>query len=318
MSENFHFETLTAFPQSRLNPPSLHYIDTVILSYFKMTTFVLDPATDIVASVPRINRQFQRRQYRDKQFKGGEGEWKKKIDQSATVYVGNLSCYTNEYQLYELFTRCGSVRRIIMGLDKIKKTPCGFCFVEFDDRDSALQSVKFLSRTHLDGREIQVDMDAGFEEGRQFGRGAHGGQIGDERRRERDQSGAGGYQQGPRGPTGSAPILTRSITVVACIALISILMLANQFDSVTSDQVIRPFGPTGNREFISPAYIRRAQLSENRMAFERSFARMLVGIMKNAKPSLLRAFIQETLNDKQLKEIAIGMFFNNTGTDEET
>lgn len=283
-----------------------------------MTTHILDPATDVVASVPRITRQFQRRQYKDKQFKGGEGEWKKKLEQSTTIYVGNLSCYTNEYQLYELFTRCGSVRRIIMGLDKIKKTPCGFCFVEFDERESALQSVKFLNRTHLDGREIQVDMDAGFEEGRQFGRGARGGQVGDERRRDRDQGGGpGGYQQGQRGGFGGAPILTRSITIVSCIALISILVLACQFDIAVSDQVIRPFGASGNREFLSPAHIRRAQLSENRIAFERSFARTLVGVMKNAKPSLLRAFIQETLNDKQLKEIAIGMFFNNTGSDEE-
>lgn len=277
-----------------------------------MTTFVLDPAADLVASVPRMTRQFHRKQYRDKQFKGGESEWKKKLDQSATVYVGNLSCYTNEYQLYELFTRCGSVRRIIMGLDKIKKTPCGFCFVEFDERESALKSVKFISRTKLDGREIQVDMDAGFEEGRQFGRGAHGGQIGDERRREREQGGGGGGYTGQRGNPGAATILTRSITIVTCIALISVFLMSNQIDMVSSDTVIRPFGSERSREFLSPAHIRRAQLSDNRDAFERSFARALVGIMKSAKPSLLKAFIQATLADKQLKEIAIGMFFNNT------
>jgi RNA recognition motif-containing protein len=30
-----------------------------------------------------------------------------------------------------VFSKCGDVKRIIMGLDKFKKTPCGFCFVEY-------------------------------------------------------------------------------------------------------------------------------------------------------------------------------------------
>lgn len=50
---------------------------------------------------------------------------------SCTLYVGNLSFYTTEEQIFELFSKCGDVKRIIMGLDKFKKTPCGFCFVEY-------------------------------------------------------------------------------------------------------------------------------------------------------------------------------------------
>ena len=53
---------------------------------------------------------------------------------STTLYVGNLSFYTTEEQLYELFGRAGDVKKIIMGLDKFKKTPCGFCFVEYFTR----------------------------------------------------------------------------------------------------------------------------------------------------------------------------------------
>lgn len=45
--------------------------------------------------------------------------------------MGNLSFYTTEEQIHELFGRCGDVKRIVMGLDKFKKTPCGFCFVEY-------------------------------------------------------------------------------------------------------------------------------------------------------------------------------------------
>lgn len=55
----------------------------------------------------------------------------KSLKISSTLYVGNLSFYTTEEQIQELFSKCGDVKRIVMGLDKIKKTPCGFCFVEY-------------------------------------------------------------------------------------------------------------------------------------------------------------------------------------------
>lgn len=296
-----------------------------------MATFVLDPSTDTVASVPRSNRPFQRRQYRDRQFKGGETDWRKRLESSSTVYVGNLSCYTNEYQLYELFSRCGSIKRIIMGLDKFKKTPCGFCFVEFDERSSALKSVSYLHRTQLDGRDIQVDIDAGFEEGRQFGRGSSGGQIADERRRERERVGGmiapghrGGYQGGISG--GQPAILTRSITVVACLTMISMILLTHQ--QAQADIIFRtPFLAWGvpksqllhdKGRFISYTGVRAAQLAENRPQFERDLANFLVNLMKAAKPTLMKAFIAATLADKQLKEIAIGLFFNSTSTDDES
>lgn len=281
-----------------------------------MATLVLDPVTHITASVPRIPRQFQKFQYKDRQFMGGEAEWKKKLESSSTVYVGNISCYTNELQLYELFTRCGSIKRIIMGIDRIKKTPCGFCFIEFDERESALKSINLINRTYLDGRQVNVNMDAGFQENRQYGRGVHGGQLGDERKREREQDDGsrGGYRTG--GP-GDVPILTRSITVVACMAMISMLLIAACPSPVESELVLRPYSEIRGHSHLHPAYIRRAQMNETRVAFEKSFAQFLVGIMKSAKPTLLQAFIQATLADKQLKEIAIAMFFNNTSTDNE-
>lgn len=279
-----------------------------------MATFVLDPATDSVAGVPRFTRQYQRRQYKDKQFKGSEIEWKKRLQVSATVYVGNLSCYTNEYQLHELFARCGSIKRIIMGLDKNTKLPCGFCFVEFDERESATKSIKFLNKTHLDGREITIDIDAGFEKGREFGRGANGGQLGDERRKERESKDTYHDQ---RGGYGGARTMTRFITVVACFAMISILLIANQPNYVSSEIIIRPFG--GHRtQYSNQAYIRAAQSGDHRDQFEKSFAQFLVNIMKTAKPSLMKAFIQATLADKKLKEIAIGMFFNNTSSGDDS
>lgn len=53
------------------------------------------------------------------------------LAKSTTLYIGNLSFFTTEEQIHELFSRAGDVRRIIMGLDAVKKTPCGFCFVIF-------------------------------------------------------------------------------------------------------------------------------------------------------------------------------------------
>ncbi|KAJ7417921.1 Nuclear cap-binding protein subunit 2 [Willisornis vidua] len=70
-------------------------------------------------------------QYRDQHFRGSRQLQEKSLKISSTLYVGNLSFYTTEEQIQELFSKCGDVKRIVMGLDKIKKTPCGFCFVEY-------------------------------------------------------------------------------------------------------------------------------------------------------------------------------------------
>ncbi|SCU96731.1 LAMI_0F07536g1_1 [Lachancea mirantina] len=110
---------------------------------------------------------------------------------SATIYVGNLSFYTSEEQIYELFSKCGRIQRIVMGLDRFKFTPCGFCFVIYSGAQEALNAVKYLSDTKLDDRTITIDLDPGFEDGRQFGRGKSGGQVSDELRFEYDASRGG-------------------------------------------------------------------------------------------------------------------------------
>ena len=130
--------------------------------------------------------------YRDQHFKGSRVEQERLLQQTSTLYVGNLNFYTTEEQIYELFGRCGDVKRVIMGLDKFKKTPCGFCFVEYYTREDAESSVRFLNGTRLDDRIIRTDWDAGFVEGRQYGRGKTGGQVRDEYRRDFDL-GRGGY-----------------------------------------------------------------------------------------------------------------------------
>lgn len=84
---------------------------------------------------------------------------------------------TTLLQVYEVFSKTGDIKRIVMGLDKLKKTPCGFAFVEYYKRQDALDAVKYLNGTQLDERPVRVDIDYGFKDGRQFGRGRSGGQV---------------------------------------------------------------------------------------------------------------------------------------------
>ena len=111
---------------------------------------------------------------------------KEQLKNSSTIYIGNLSYNTTEFQLYQLFSFCGKIKRVIMGLNRFTKSPCGFAFIEFLEKESALIARKTLFSTIIDGKEIRVDMDVGFEEGRQYGRGKSGCQRRDEMRKYND------------------------------------------------------------------------------------------------------------------------------------
>ncbi|KAJ9170915.1 hypothetical protein P3X46_018977 [Hevea brasiliensis] len=124
--------------------------------------------------------------YRDRKFPGNQEEFEHALQTSITVYIGNMSFYTTEEQVYELFSRAGEIKKIIMGLDKNTKTPCGFCFVLYYSREDCEDAVKYISGTILDDRPIRVDFDWGFQEGRQWGRGRSGGQVRDEYRTDYD------------------------------------------------------------------------------------------------------------------------------------
>ncbi|WFC94552.1 nuclear cap binding complex subunit [Malassezia brasiliensis] len=136
--------------------------------------------------------------YRDSRARSSIEEQHLALANSATLYVGNLSFYTTEEQMYELFARVtnvaggGGIKRIIMGLDRNTKTPCGFAFVEFYTHEEAVDCMRFVSGTKLDERIIRCDLDPGYRDGRQYGRGRSGGQVRDEYRQEYD-AGRGGW-----------------------------------------------------------------------------------------------------------------------------
>ena len=73
-----------------------------------------------------------------------------------------------------------------------RRTPCGFCFVEYYTHSEALACLRYISGTKLDERIIRCDLDLGYREGRQFGRGKSGGQVRDEHRTDYDP-GRGGW-----------------------------------------------------------------------------------------------------------------------------
>ncbi|KAG8242825.1 Nuclear cap-binding protein subunit 2 [Homalodisca vitripennis] len=124
--------------------------------------------------------------YRDRHFHGPVEEQERLLRHSTTLYVGNLSFYTTEGQIHELFSMCGDIKRIVMGLDRFKKTPCGFCFVEYYTRADAESCMRYVNGTRLDDRLVRTDWDVGFQEGRQYGRGRGGGQVRDEFRSDFD------------------------------------------------------------------------------------------------------------------------------------
>jgi len=150
--------------------------------------------------------------YIDRKFHGTQEEFDELLRTSTTVYVGNLTFYTTEEQIYEVFSKCGDIKRIIMGLHAEKKTPCGFCFVVYYTRDDTEDCVKYINGTTLDDQAIRVDFDWGFQEGRQFGRGITGAQVRTDwstgvyeqlKAQRVAQGGGGGY--GNRGYEGRPP-----------------------------------------------------------------------------------------------------------------
>jgi nuclear cap-binding protein subunit 2 len=117
------------------------------------------------------------------------------LTKSSTLYIGNLAFSTRSSHVRALFSQIGPLKLVVVGLDRFKKTPCGFSFVEYRYQKDARLAIACLTGAKLDGRIVRVELDAGFKPGRQFGRGKSGGQVRDDRRtRDPDrmaQSGGG-------------------------------------------------------------------------------------------------------------------------------
>ncbi|XP_050438699.1 nuclear cap-binding protein subunit 2-like [Adelges cooleyi] len=108
--------------------------------------------------------------YKDRQFKGSSTDYKKKLEESTTVYVGCLNLLSSESDIHKLFSSAGKIKKIIMGIDNETSGPGGFCFIEYETRLGAETCMKTMTKAMLDGKQVKVDWDAGFIEGRQYRR----------------------------------------------------------------------------------------------------------------------------------------------------
>jgi len=84
-----------------------------------------------MASVVRYLSKAARPFHADRKRFGTPAKQALVAGESRVIYVGNLSFYTTEDQIYALFSKCGAIERVIMGLNRVTKTPCGFCFVMY-------------------------------------------------------------------------------------------------------------------------------------------------------------------------------------------
>jgi nuclear cap-binding protein subunit 2 len=150
------------------------------------------PRTVVMPPPPRaaellfVNDDQRKKLYWDRSHYASPEDQMKALAKSSSLYIGNLAFSTRSRQIRAHFSQLGLVQSIHMGLDRLKKSPCGFCFVEYIERKDALAAVACLSGTKLDGKVIRVELDAGFQAGRQYGRGISGGQVRDDRRNSSD------------------------------------------------------------------------------------------------------------------------------------
>ena len=110
-----------------------------------------------------------------------------------TVYVGNLSHFTTEEQIHELFLKCGAIDRIIMGLDRNKLTPCGFCFVIYRTEQGSLNAMKFYNQPFWILKVYRLIWILGSVKEDNLEEVKHGGQA------SQEIAAAGGFDNGRNG-----------------------------------------------------------------------------------------------------------------------
>lgn len=74
------------------------------------------------------------------------------------IYVGNLSFGTEEEGLKEAFQKFGEVGSVSIIVDRDTGRSKGFAFVEMPDDENAMEAIKNLNGSVLDGRKIRVDI----------------------------------------------------------------------------------------------------------------------------------------------------------------
>ena len=111
------------------------------------------------------------------------------IKTSTTLYIGQMSHWTTESQVWAVLSSCGRLIDVVMGINREDRTPCGFCFAVFATRADAEVALQFLKDGVIDDRPVTVSFDRGGDlrgEGRHWGRAWTGGQVRDDYRDDID------------------------------------------------------------------------------------------------------------------------------------
>ncbi|MGE4158516.1 MAG: RNA recognition motif domain-containing protein [Planctomycetota bacterium] len=104
------------------------------------------------------------------------------------LYVGNIPYTATQEQISQLFGQYGQVKAVNIIMDRETNRPRGFCFVEMDGADAAIQA---LDGKDMGGRALRVN-EARERESRPMGGG--GPRMGG--------GGRGGFRGGDRGGRG--------------------------------------------------------------------------------------------------------------------
>lgn len=156
---------------------------------------MINEVFDTTARVRYVDRKELLRSGLDEE--GYRAERQYRLNTSTTLYIGNLSFYVTEEQIYRFVKPFGPVKQVTMVLNAVTRTPCGSCFVVFWKREDAELAHSKLQGVRIDDREVTVGWDTGLdeqEERRRWGRGKGGGMVVDTVRSSVDE-GRGGLGQ---------------------------------------------------------------------------------------------------------------------------
>ena len=74
---------------------------------------------------------------------------------SASLFIGNLSIYCIEKDLFNLFSKYGNVQAVIVKTNSKTKLGLGYGFVRFSTREEAAIAMRELHGSIFMGREIR-------------------------------------------------------------------------------------------------------------------------------------------------------------------
>jgi RNA recognition motif-containing protein len=75
---------------------------------------------------------------------------------TSKLYVGNLSYEALESDLFDLFSKVGSVKNVEVVMDRQSNRSKGFGFVEMESLERAQEAAEKLNRSDFMGRQIVV------------------------------------------------------------------------------------------------------------------------------------------------------------------